>query len=193
MSRSNWNQILVNLKNELASMKGRAEEISNRFETLTRQAELLKIELLEHSLEEQRRSEARRRGMVSLIRGKKNIGTTLAVGLGGLILGGLVTRDKYVALNTGMSALDGMLQGYGATQWAVSLGKEIVVTSKDELPSKGTWVTLESLKKAIEDLKREASEGQQLGSFDNVIHRLKQSRKLIYFGTPIYVLGYTRE
>jgi hypothetical protein len=193
MSSSSWNQTLVNLKNELASIKGKAEEISDRFPTLAREAESLKIELLEHSLEKQRRSVARRRGVVSLTRDKKKIGTTLAMGVGGLILDGLITKDKYSALNTGLSVLDHALQAYGATEYAVSLGKEIVVTSKDELPSKGTWVTLESLKKAVEGLKAEASGGQQLGDLNNVIHRLEQCTKLVYLSMPTYIPSYTRE
>lgn len=193
MSSSNWNQTLVNLKNELASIKGRAEEISNRFQTLGREAESSKIEFLQHSLEKQRRSVARRRGVVSLTRDKKKIGTTLAVAAGGFILDGLITKDKYAALNAGISGLDGALQGYGEAEWAVSLGKEVIVTPKDRLPSKGTWVTLESLKKAIEGLKAEACGGQQLGNLDNVIHRLEQSGKLVYVSTPTYILTYTRE
>ena len=195
MSNSSWNQTIVNLKNELASIKGRAEEISNRFQMLGGEAESLKIEFLQQSLEKQRGYVARCRGVVSLTRDKKKIGTILAVAAGGFILDGLITKNKYAALNTGMSGLDGALRRYGEAEWAVSLGKEVIVTPEDRLPSKGTWVTLESLKKAMEGLKAEAFRGQQLGNLDNVIHKLEQSRKLVYFGIPTTDcrLSYTQE
>jgi hypothetical protein len=49
------------------------------------------------------------------------------------------------------------------------------------IPAKGTWVTLESLMAAIHDLKTEALQGKRLGTLDNIIQRLQQSKgKLIY-------------
>ena len=94
MPSSSWNQTLVNLEKELVSTKDRAEEISNRFELLVREAESSKIELLQYSLEKQRESVARRRGIMSLNRDKNKIGTTLRIAAGGFILGGLIAKDK---------------------------------------------------------------------------------------------------
>jgi hypothetical protein len=107
------------------------------------------------------------------------------VAAGGFILGGLIAKDKYDALNAGMSGFDGVLQGFGETKWAVSLQKELVVVPYDAITTKGTWVTLESLIAAIHDLKTEALQGKQLGTLDNVIQRLRQSGgKLIYIAWP---------
>ena len=185
MPSSSWNQTLVNLEKELVSIKNRAEEISNRFELLVREAESSKIELLQYSLEKQRESVARRRGIMSLNRDKKKIEASLGIAAGGFILGGLIAKDKYAAMSAGLSGLDGALEGFGETKWAVSLGKKMVIAPHDSIPSKGTWVTLESLKGAIEDLKEKASQGEQLGTLDNVIYRLKQSRrKLVYLSMP---------
>jgi hypothetical protein len=46
---------------------------------------------------------------------------------------------------------------------------------------KGTWVTLDSLVAAIDDLKAELLQGKPLGTLDNIIQRLQQSQgKLVY-------------
>lgn len=36
---------------------------------------------------------------------------------GGLVIGGLLTRDKFTALSVGMSGFDGMIQGFGEGKW----------------------------------------------------------------------------
>ena len=51
-----------------------------------------------------------------LIRDRKKIRTGLAVAAGGLILGGLIVKDKYAALNAGLSGFNGVLQGFGETR-----------------------------------------------------------------------------
>jgi hypothetical protein len=185
MSDNRWAQTIANLKKELAWIESSSQGIGRRFEILQREAESLKIEFLKHSLEKQRKALARQRGLDLLIRDRKKIGTGLAVAAGGLILGGLITKDKYAALNAGLSGFDGVLQGFGETRWAVSLQKELVIVPYSAIPAKGTWVTLESLIATIHDLKTEALQGKRLGTLDNIIQRLRQSRgKLIYIALP---------
>ncbi len=172
------------MKKELAYIESSSQGVGRRFEILQREAESLKIEFPKYSLEKQRRAVARERGFALLIRGRKKIGTGLAVTAGGLILGGLIAKDKY-ALNAGLSGFNGVLQGFGETRWAVSLQKELVIVPYNAIPAKGTWVTLESLIAAIHDLKTETLQGKQLGTLDNIIQRLQQSKgKLIYIALP---------
>ena len=180
MSDNRWTQTITDLKKELACIESSSQGIGRRFEIIQREAESLKIEFLRYSLEKQRKAVASQRGFALLIRDRKKIGTGLAVTAGGLILGGLIAKDKYAALNAGLSGFNGVLQGFGETRWAVSLQKELVIVPYDAIPAKGTWVTLESLIAAIYDLKMEALQGKRLGTLDNIIQRLQQSRgKLI--------------
>jgi hypothetical protein len=185
MSDSTWEQTIANLKKELACIETSSQGIGRRFAILQREAESLKIEFLKYSLEKQRKTLACQRGLDSLIRDRKKVRTGLAVAAGGLILGGLIAKDKYAALNTGLSGFNGVLQGFGETRWAVSLQKELVIVPCNAIPVKGIWVTLESLIAAIYDFKTEALQGKQLGTLDNIIQRLQQSKgKLIYIAPP---------
>jgi len=188
MSDNKWAEILANLKKELACIDSDSRGLSRRFEILQRQAEFLKIEFLKYSLEKQRIAAVHQRGFVSLIRDRKKIGTGLAVTAGTFILGGLIAKDKDVALNAGLSGFIGVLQGFGETRWAVSLQKELVIVPSNAIPAKGTWVTFESLVAAIDDLKTEALQGKRLGTLDNIIQRLQQAKdKLIYIVSPIEI------
>jgi hypothetical protein len=185
MSDNKWAQTIADLKKELACIESSSQGVGRRFEILQREAESLKIEFLKYSLEKQRRAVARQGGFALLMRDRKKIGTGLAVTVGGLILGGLIAKDKYAALNAGLSGFNGVLQGFGETRWAVSLQKELVIVPYNAIPAKGTWVTLESLIAAIHDLKTETLQGKRLGTLDNIIQRLQQSRgKLIYIALP---------
>ncbi len=185
MSDNKWAEIIANLKKELACIESSSRDVSRRFEILQRQTEFLKIELLKYSLEKQRTLVARQRGFASLIRDRKKIGTGLAVTAAAFILGGLITKDKAVALNAGLSGFNGVLQGFGETRWAVSLHKELVIVPYNAIHAKGIWITFESLITAINDLTTEALQGKPLGTLDNIIQRLQQSKgKLIYIALP---------
>jgi hypothetical protein len=178
-------QTIADLKEELAFIESSSQQVGKHFEILQREAESLKIEFLKYSLEKQRKAAARQRGFALLIRDRKKIGAGLAVAVGGSILGGLMGKDNYAALNAGLSGFDGVLQGFGQTRWAVSLQKELVIVPYDAIPAKGAWVTLESLIAAIDALKTEALQGKQLGTLDNIIQTLQQSKgKLIYVALP---------
>ncbi len=185
MSDNKWAKTIADLKKELACIESSSQGVSRRFEILQREAEFLKIEFLKYSLEKQRTAVARQRGFVFLIRDRKKAGTGLAVTAGALILGGLIAKDRDAALNAGLSGFNGVLQGFGETRWAVSLQKELVIVPYNAIPAKGTWVTFESLIAAIHDLKTEALQGKRLGTLDNIIQRLQQSKgKLIYIALP---------
>ena len=184
MSSNNWEQTLDELKQEIASIKSRSGTFSTKFEEVRRQAESLKIAFLNHRLEAQRRSLARTRGYMSIMRDGKRLGASLGAAAAGLIFGGIITRDKFAALHTGMSAFDGALQGLGQTRWFVSLSKKIAVAPENSLSPEGIWVTWESLNRAMKGLKDKAVVGEKLGNLDNVIFKLKRE-KLVYLGLPV--------
>jgi hypothetical protein len=185
MSDSRWTHTIADLKKELTWIESSSQGIVSRLEIIQQETEPLKIEFLKHSLEKEREALAYQRGLGLIIRDRKKMGTGLAVAAGGLILGGLIAKDKNIALKAGLSGFDGVLEEFGETKWAVLLQKELVIVPYDAIPAKGTWVTLESLMAAIDDLEIEASEGKQLGTLDNIIQRLQQSRgKLIYIALP---------
>ena len=185
MSDNKWAKTIVDLKKELGYVESSSQGVGRRYEILQREAESLKVEFLEYSLEKQKKTVARQRGLALLIRDRKKVGTGLAVTAGALILWGLIAKDKDAALNAGLSGFNGVLQGFGETRWAVSLQKELVIVPYNAIPAKGTWVTFESLIAAIHELKTEALQGKRLGTLDNIIQRLQQSKgKLIYIALP---------
>jgi len=182
MSSNNWEQTLDELKQEIESIKGRAETFSMKFEQMRRQAESFKIAFLNHRLEAQRRSLAWTRGYTSIMRDRKGLGASLGVAAAGLIFGGIITRDKFAAVNAGLSSFDAALRELGETAWAVSLGKDLRLVPKDNITLGKIWVTWESLKSALAQLEREASQGVALGSLDSIISRLQRRRELVYVG-----------
>lgn len=185
MSDNRWAKTIAKLKKELVHIVSSSKGIVNSIEILQQEVEPLKIRFLKYSLAKQREAMESKRGLNFLIKDRKKLGAGLAVAAGGFIFGGLVSKNKYDALNAGLSGFDSVLQGFGETKWAVLLQKELVIVPYDAIPAKGTWVTLESLMAAIDDLEIEASEGKQLGTLDNIIQRLQQSRgKLIYIAPP---------
>jgi hypothetical protein len=185
MSGSKWTKTIADLKKDLSWIETSSQGIVSSLEILQQEVEPLKIRFLKYSLVKQRDAMESKRGFDSLIKDRKKLGAGLAAAAGGFIFGGLMTKDKNIALNAGLSGFNGVLQGFGETKWAVLLQKELLIVPYDAIPAEGTWVTLESLMAAIDDLEIEASEGKQLGTLDNVIQRLRQSRwKLIYIGPP---------
>lgn len=188
MSDNKWARIIARLQKELAYIESSSRGVSRRFEILQRQAEFLKIEFLKYSLEKQRTALARQRGFAFLIKDRKKIGTSLVVTASAFIFGGLIAKDRDAALSAGLSGFNGVLQGFGETRWAVSLNKDLVILPHNAIPAKGTWVTFESLITAIDGLKMEALQGKRLGTLDNIIQRLQESRgELIYIILPIEI------
>jgi len=173
MAGNGIDKTLSNFRQELTLIENRAKDVLNRFEVLQRQAEFLKMESLERYLEEQRKDVARSRGFRTLASDRRKIRDSLLVTAGSAILLGLISKDKFMALNAGMSGFDGFLQGLGEARWFVSLGKKILVTPGDNLSSEQTWFAWENLMAAIEELKRRVLHGERLGSLDNIIDNLK--------------------
>ncbi len=178
MSKYTLNGILEHLRQELILTEVKAREIGNRFEVLRRETECMKVDALQNYLEEQRKSAARDRGIASLIKDRKRVGDSLLVAAGSFILGGLLTRDKFVAVTAGMSGFDGMVQGFGESKWLVLLGKRILVVPEETISSQltgVTWLTLDSFYKTIEELKKRALSGENLGNLDDVISKLTKN------------------
>jgi hypothetical protein len=120
---------LTDFGQELTLIESRAEEILSRFEVLRRQAEFLKVESLGRHLEERRKGIARSRGFTILLKDKRKVRDSLLVTAGSLILGGLISKDKFAAINAGMSGFDGALRGLGEARWFVSMGKRVLVAA----------------------------------------------------------------
>ena len=183
--RNKWDQTLANLKRDIVLIESRAKETTTQLEALHRKTESSKVDSLMHHLEAQRTAAARSRGATALIENQRMRRSGLLAAAGGFILGGLVTKDTSSALGAGMSSFNSLLQGLGETRWAVSLGKRMVVTPEDAVPPAGVWVTLESLKAALAELRQKALVGQELGDLDSLIAKLRRGRiKLIYLNLP---------
>jgi hypothetical protein len=182
ISKNNFEQTLYVLKQEIASIKERARTTFTEFEEVSRQAESLKVAFLLHRLEAQRKSLARIRGYESIMRNRKRLGFSLGAAAAGLIFGGIITKDKFAAVSTGLSSFDAIIQGLGETAWAMSLGRELIVVAEDQITPDKIWVTWESMKNALVQLEKKTSQGVGLGTLNNVISRLQKCRELVYFG-----------
>ena len=179
MSKYTLNGILEHLRQELILTEVKAREIGSRFEVLRRETESIKVDALQNYLEEQRKSAARDRGIASLIKDRKRVRDSLLVAAGSFILGGLLTRDKFGAVTAGMSGFDGIVQGFGESKWCVLLGKKISVVPEEMIFPQVTWITLASFHKTMEELKKRALAGENLGNLDDFISKLKKKLRLI--------------
>lgn len=148
MLRNGYRETLAKMRQELTLIEAQTEIISRQSEHLQREVESSKVELLQRLLEQKIASEARRRGVVSVMKDRKRLRNSMLVAAGGFILGALLTQDKWAALNAGLSGLDGTLQGLGCARWIVLLGKRILVTTSESTPLGGKWFPWENLKLA---------------------------------------------
>jgi hypothetical protein len=177
MLRNEHKETLAKMRQELTLIDTRAKKISQHFQKLTREVESLKVESLQKLLEKKIKSEALRRGVASVIRDRKRLKSGALFAAGNFIIGGLLTQDKWAALNSGLSGLDGALQGFGRARWVVLLGKSIVVAASESTPLEGKWIAWESLKLAMKELRKKAQLGEALGTLDDVLSRLEQKRE----------------
>jgi hypothetical protein len=188
MSDNKWAKAVADLKSELAYIESACQGMGRRIEILRFEAEPLKVDFLNYSLEKRREAVARQRGFTIITRDKKKIGASLAVAAANSILGGVIAKDEYAALGAGLSGFNGMTQVFGETRWAVSLDKRLVMAPYNSIPAEGIWVTLESLIAAIDELKMEALQGKRLGTLDSIIQRLQQAKgKLIHIARLIRI------
>ena len=176
MPKYTLDRILEYLRQDLTSTGVEAREIGSRFEVLRRETESMKIDALQNYLEEQRKSTARDRGIISLTKDKKRVRNSLLYATGSFILRGLLTRDKSEALAAGLSGLNGMIQGFGESKWRVLLGKKISVVPEEMISPQVTWITLASFYKTMEELKRRVLAGEKLGTLYDIIAKLKKNR-----------------
>jgi len=177
MLRNEHKQTLANMRQELSLIETRAKEVSLRLQNLEREVGASKVESLQKLLEEKIKSEARRRGAALVIRDTRRLRSSVLVAAGSFIIGGLLTKDEGFALSAGLSGLDGAFQGFGRARWVVLLGKSIVVAASESTPLEGKWIAWESLKLAMEELRKKAQLGEALGTLDDVLSRLEQKRE----------------
>ena len=170
-------ETLAKMRQKLTLIETRAKKISQHFQQLTREVESLKVESLQKLLAKKIKSEARRRGIASVIRDRKRFESGALSAVGNFIIGGLLTQDKWAAVNSGLSGLDGALQGFGRARWVVLLGKSIVVAASENNQLEGKWLAWDSLKLAMEELRKKAQLGEALGTLDDVLSRLEQKRE----------------
>jgi hypothetical protein len=175
------------MRQELTLIETWAKKVSLQLQNLAREMESSKVELLQKLLEEKMKSEARRRGAALVIGDKRRLKSSLMVTAGSFVLGGLLTRNGWSALNSGLAGLDGALQGFGRAKWVVLLGQRIVVAASESTPLEGKWIAWDSLKLAMDELKNKASGGEALGNLDDVLYRLehKKEKRFIPVNTPI--------
>ncbi len=189
MDASNFNAAVDELRKQLLLGEGAAHQVASRFQTLRSEAEALKIATLKRRLENRRKSLALQAGATSTKdRQKLGIGLGVAAAVG-MIFGGVIGRDKSSVLSGGVSAFKGTLQGFGESRWAVSLDRDLLVVPDNRISSGRTWVTLESLLQALEELAEKADVGGPLGGVADIISKLKlQQSKLEYLNPPMRVV-----
>jgi hypothetical protein len=179
MTETGWEKRTADLRQQLASIKSRANKDSKRFQELSKQAEYLKIRFLAHQLEARRKFLARSRGAASAVKNKKGLATALGAAAGASIIVGIITKDRTAAMTAGMIGSKAALQGLGETDWAICLGKHLAVAPKDNTTPGDFWVTWDSLQAALDELEERTINGAPLGNLDNIISVLKKTKKLI--------------
>ena len=179
MTETGWEKRLNGLRQQLASIKSRVHANTTRSQELRRQAEYCKVQFLAYQLETRRKFLARSRGVASLAEKKKGL-PLLGVAAGMSILTGIITKDGIVAANAGVKGLSGALQGLGETDWAVCLGGHLAVASQDNITRGEVWVTWDSCKTVLRELEELVKNGAHLGNLDNIIYKLKKSKKILF-------------
>lgn len=186
MKKLSFDDAFRNLNRQLVSIEGITRGVISKFDDLVRETDLLKLEIIEHVLENKRMSQASQLGFAVMKQDKKKLIIGLASAIGGSLLQGVVTKDKSSALPAGISSFNGFLRGLGDSRWTVSLDKQFIIVPEDKVFAGRIWVTLESLQSTIKELRRKVLGGEKLGSLQSVIDELKQERsKLTYVFVPI--------
>ena len=112
-------------------------------------------------------------------RDNSKLGIGLVLAIGQSLLRGAVSKDKSVALGAGISSFNDFAQGLGYSRWGVSLDKQFIVVPEDEIFSGRVWVTWESLRSALVELKQDTIGGEKLGNLDGVIAKLRQKKHIL--------------
>lgn len=184
MGNSDFSEIVGKLEQEAIRIESRAHDLSARFQTLCTKAEVLKIDILKRGLANHTKLLARQAGFKSMARDGKNLGVGLMAAGFGIVFGAALTEDGLSALTSGMSGFDGALQGLGKSKWAVSLDEDFLIISRHQITPGRTWVTLESLILALEDLRGKARTGDQFGDIGAIVAALKRSQTKLQYLLP---------
>ncbi len=184
MAENDWTQALDQVRSDLAGVERKANGLVVRLPAICRTLESVKIDLLKGKLVNEQRDLARRRGVGAQIQDPRNLGIGLAVGLGGLILSALATRDKDLALSTGLRSVDGFTQGLGQSSWVVSLDREMLVAARNQAAPGRFWVTLESFSEALGLLREKALAGEKIGGLEAILSALRQDRRTLRYVLP---------
>ena len=179
MTETDWEKRVHGLRQQLTLIKSRAHKDSVKFQELWKQTECCKVQFLAYQLEARRKHLARSRGVASLAERKKSL-PLLRVAAGAAILTGIITKDGIAAVNAGVKSLSGALQGIGETEWIVCLEQNLAVAPWDNIKQKGVWVTWDSLKIAMHESEELVKNGTHLGNLDNIIYKLKKSKKILF-------------
>ena len=185
MENADFNEAVSALGREVVLIESRAHEVSAQFQTLRTQTEVLKMDILRWGLAKRTKSLARQADFKSMGRDGKNLGVGLVAAAAGLVFGGVLTGDGLSAAVAGMSGFDGALQELGKSKWAVSLDGDLLVVPRDQIAPGRTWVTMESLVIALEELREKARNGEQCGNVGSVIEKLKQEHSKLVHLLPV--------
>jgi hypothetical protein len=175
-----------NFSKQLVLVERTVSVLSGKLRNLSREEEVLKLDVLERALENKKVSQARRIGLAAMKKDNKNLIIGLATALGESLLQGAISKGNSVALGAGISSFNDFMQGLGDSRWAVSLDKQFIVIPEDKIFSGHVWVTWGSFHSAMKQLKQNVLGGDKLGDLDIVIDKLKHGRsKLVYLLIPV--------
>jgi hypothetical protein len=176
MVSSNFSKNVGTLGQKLVLIEGCAHELSVQFQTLRIKTELLKIDILKRGLENRTKSMARQAGFKSITRDRRKMKAGLAAAAAGAFLGGVLAKDRLSAFSYGILGFDGVLQGFGNFDWAVSLDGDLLIVPRNQVTPGRSWVTLESLLLALEKLKERVSAGERLDNISSIVAKMKRSQ-----------------
>jgi hypothetical protein len=186
METISLDEALRDLNEQLVSLETSSRSLNAKFGGLFRDAESLKIGVLERALENKRVSHAKSLGFTAMKRDKGKLGLGLALAISQSFLHRTVTKDKSMALTAAVSGFNDFAQGLGNCRWAVSLDRQFIVVSQDKVFAGHIWVTWESLQNAFEELRQDTTRGEKLGNLDIIIAKLrKKKHKLVHIFIPV--------
>ena len=181
MTRIGWEKRVNALRQEVTQVMSEARISSGKFQELQKQAECCKVQFLAYEIEARCKSLARNRGLASITKNQKGLPVVLGIAVAASILTGMVSKDRFSPLNAGMLGFNGALQGLGKTDWAVCLGRQLAIVSRNNIASGQVWLTWESVRVALHELEQRAQNGAHLGDLNAVICEVNRSKKLVVY------------
>ncbi len=185
MSASEWGQVAEELREKMVSIEIRANNVLVQLTGVCRTWESLKVDILEARLEEDRRLAAMAQGVRVLQRDQRKRSIPLRSVAAGLLRGAVVGKSVDSALYHSLAALNSSMEQVGASRWAVSLDRDMLVVPRDQIAAERFWVTWESLTEVLRRLRQKALDGKKLGNLAAIVSELKQDRQLR--GCPVWL------